>query len=100
MEFVIGLVLLIIILEFASYVVYGPLLSDKEIDEFLNGCDEFDVNVFNKRIIQPKNGDFGRLYITNLPITLLCKYCISNKGRIPLWSNGHQKIKKIFNNLK
>lgn len=85
-------VLLSVIFETSSIIVYGWLVSEKNLDYFLGKhLESYIANEFSKRTML-SGYQRGLPYISKMPPTPLSKYHIDNHGRIPRWSKWTKKI--------
>lgn len=83
--------LLLIILEFSTFIVYGGFVSKHITNVYMN-LDESKLRLdeFNPSILSTN------CYITNVPFSLFSKYYISGFGTIPRWSKLHNRINEYF----
>ena len=105
---IICLLVVIIIVELSTYSIYGQLISNDIVDEYLRKYQPFKKNPYNSNIISPKlliddlpHNEFqDRLmhggYISTTLFSLTSKYYINGLGRVPRWSKSHKKIKNLF----
>lgn len=108
---IISLLMVILILELSTYSIYGQLLSNNKVDEYLTKYQPFRKNPYNSNIISPKlliddlsHNEFqDRLmrggYISTTPFSLTSKYYINGLGCVPRWSKSHKKIKNLFKTI-
>lgn len=105
---IISLLMVILIFELSTYSIYGQLISNDKVDEYLRKYQPFKKNPYNSDIISPKllidglphNEFIDRLnnggHISTTTFSLTTKYYISGLGCIPRWSKSHKKIKNLF----
>jgi hypothetical protein len=103
---------LLILFEVASHIVYGKILSDNDVIDYINKFENFEKNFINPNIISPKI-DYLEMdrekfiehindsrFISLVRLTLSTKYYINNFGRVQRWSKGHYMIKNLYKKLK
>jgi hypothetical protein len=103
---------MMLIFEFSSHTVYGKLLTDEDVLDYLMRFEPFELNPFDKNIISCKInfGDDDHEYIlhrikngkfisSNLNFTLSSKYYINGLGRVQRWSRGHYMIQELYKKL-
>lgn len=82
----------ILIMEFATFCVYGSFVS-KNVTEVYMNLDEkkLRLNQYNPSIIvgQPA-------YITNVPFSLFAKYHIEGLGTIPRFSKLEKRVEEYY----
>lgn len=95
------------IFEFTSHSVYGKLLDDETVMDYIQEYGPFEHNPFNESILGPKldyNMEMeelgkrlkNRSFISTLFLCLSSKYYINGIGRIPRWSHSHKVIKELY----
>jgi len=89
---IIGLIILIIVvMEFATFLVYGGFVTKETEEVFMNlDKSKLRLNQFDPTILSTNP------YIANVPFSLFSKYHINGIGTIPRWSKLHKKIKHYF----
>ncbi len=102
-----------LISELGSYSVYGKLLTDEQVFDYLMKFEPFELNPFNESIISPKlnfDGEDDKFesvlerlrdgkFISTVSLTLSSRYYISGLGRVQRWSRGHYMIKELYKKL-
>jgi hypothetical protein len=85
------IIILIVVMEFATILTFGWFIPKKTRDVFMN-LDEskLRLNMFNPSILSTKYP------ITNLPFSLFSKYYIKGVGTIPRWTKLHKKVNHYF----
>ena len=90
------LLVLTVVLEFGTFVVYGGPISKDTTDMYMLAYeDEISLNVFNKSILHINSKILNR-YISTLPFSIFSKYYIYGLGVVPRWSKLHKKINQYF----
>lgn len=85
------LLVIVAIMEFATFITYGWFVSKQITDVYMN-LDEskLRLNQFNPSILSTN------CYITNVPFSIFSKYHISGLGTIPRWSKLHKRVNEYF----
>jgi hypothetical protein len=105
------LVMVIVIPEITSNMVYGKFIKDDLVDDYIKSHKKFSLNPFDDSIVSPEydfDDDFVELkkiiedhrFISKTRLTILSNYYISGVGRVPVWSKSNTKIKEMYKNLK
>jgi|SRR6185436_1282609 len=86
------MLIILVVLEISSYIVYGKYIGDKYIYYILlQNKDKVDINEFNPTIFY-----VGRFrYITETPISIFNYYHIEGMGRVVRWSKSHKLLKEL-----
>jgi hypothetical protein len=85
------LLILVGVLEFATFSVYGSFVSKQITNVYMN-LDEskLRLNPFNPSILSTP------CFISNVPLGIFSKYYISGLGTIPRWSKLHNRVNQYF----
>ena len=88
---------LFIVFEFASYVVYGKILKNKDVDRALDFHIQkgSSLNPYSSGIINI--GDMP--FISTVRVPTLAMYYIDDVGRVSIFSSAHRRIRKIHKQL-
>lgn len=107
---IIILVGLLLVSELSTKSVYGSFISNKEVSEYVNGYDYFELNPYSKTLISGMNENetredllnrlVDRTYISTTPLSIFSKYYINGKGRVFIFSKGSKQIDNLYKNLK
>lgn len=113
MTAILVLLVCIVMLEFSNATVFGRMLSNDKVLEYLEKYSPFELNPMTSAIISPKmdfnsGEDFSKLmdilrngeFISTVPLSVLSKYYINGYGRVLRWSQAHYKIKELHKKLK
>lgn len=95
MEIISIIILITLILEGATFLVFGWFISKETEKKFLElNFNNFEFNCFSDSILSTDP------YISTVPLPILTKYYISGKGTILRWSKLHKKIENHYKNNK
>lgn len=110
LTFLIACFIVTVVIEFANFSVYGWIVDDKVVDDYINEYKVFSKNPFNHDIISPSVRDntfeesvkilMDDRYISKISLSLLFKYQVKGVGLVPVWSDTHKKIKELYKNSK
>ena len=95
MEILGKLILIVLLVECATFYVFGWFISKETEKKFLElDFNDFDFNSFSDSILSTDP------YISTVPLPILTKYYINGEGTILKWSKLHKKIEKHYKNNK
>lgn len=113
MGIIISILVLILISEVSTSIVYGKFISNKTVDNYIKKYSPFELNEFSSgNIIGPRLDFENRTYSENIDIirnggfisktalSLLSTYYINGTGRVLIWSKAHNQIKNLYKELK
>ena len=95
MEILGEIILVVLLVECATFYVFGWFISKETEKKFLElDFNDFEFNSFSDSILSTNP------YISTVPLPILTKYYINGEGTILKWSKLHKKIEKHYKNNK
>lgn len=86
---------LVVISELAIFIVYGWFISKEMAKTFMDlNTSLMSINPYNPSILSL--GLNHSIYVTKLPVPIMCKYHIAGVGIVPRFSKLHYVIEKYY----
>lgn len=84
--------ILAIVKQFASYIVYGSFINKQKQNRYMNlNKDEYRINSYDNSILS-----IPGTFISNVQFGIFAKYYIYEVGVVARWSKLHKKINEYY----